>query len=72
MPEGRRPEGMVECPRGAKTRKPKLIRYILKTYSYIFVAQPVILAVKRSIRRRKKQITKKKKRKDKRIKKTKL
>ena len=24
MPEGRRPEDMVECPRGAKTREPKL------------------------------------------------
>ena len=29
---GCRPEGMVECPRGPKTRKPKLFRYILKTY----------------------------------------
>ena len=24
MPEGLRPEGMVKCPRGAKTREPKL------------------------------------------------
>ena len=24
MPEGRRPESMVECPRGAKTGEPKL------------------------------------------------
>ena len=64
MPEGRRPEGMVECPRGAKTRKPKLFRYILKTYSYIFVAQAVILTVKRSLKRRKiKQITKEKEKK---------
>ena len=54
MPEGRRPEGMVECPSGAKTRKPKLIRYILKTYSYIFVAQAVIMTVKRSLKRLKK------------------
>ena len=54
MPEGRRPEGMVE-PRGAKKRKPKLIRYILKTYSYIFVAQAVILTVKGSLKRRKKR-----------------
>ena len=54
MPGGRRPEGMVEFPRGAKTRKPKLFRYILKTYSYIFVAQAVILTVKRSLKRRKK------------------
>ena len=56
MPEGRRPEGMVECPRGAKTRKPKLFRDILKTYSYIFVAQAVILTVKRSLKRRKKSV----------------
>ena len=64
MPEGRRPEGMVECPRGAKTRKPKLIRYILKTYSYIFVAQAVILTVKRSLKRRTiKHITKQKEKK---------
>ena len=40
----------MECPRGAKTRKPKLIRYILKTYCYISVAQAVILTVKRSLK----------------------
>merc|ERR1712208_40818 len=62
-PEGRRPEGMVECPRGAKTRKPKLFRYILKTYSYIFVAQAVILTVKRSLKRRKKADNKEKEKK---------
>jgi len=26
MPESRKPEGMVECPRGDKTREPKLER----------------------------------------------
>merc|ERR1711984_53758 len=57
---GRRPEGMVDCPRGAKRGKPKLFRYILKTYSYIFVAQAVILTVKRSLKRRKKKIRKEK------------
>ena len=60
-------------PEGSQYKKTKIIRYILKTYSYIFVAQAVILTVKRSLKRRKKkQITKKKKRKDKRIRKTKL
>ena len=64
MPEGRRPEGMVGCPRAAKKRKPKFIRYILKTYSYIFVAQAVILTVKRSLKRRTiKHITKQKEKK---------
>ena len=46
---------MVEgVPEGSQYKKTKIIRYILKTYSYIFVAQAVILTVKRSLKRRKK------------------
>ena len=41
-------------PEGSQYKKTKIIRYILKTYSYIFVAQAVILTVKRSVKRRKK------------------
>ena len=64
IPEGRRPEGMVECPRGAKTREPKLIRYILQTYSYIFAAQAVILMGKRSLKRQMiKEVTREKEKK---------
>ena len=41
-----------------------IIRYILQRYSYIFVAQAVILTGKRSLKRRKiKQITKEKEKK---------
>ena len=50
-----------------------IIRHILQTYSYIFVAQAVIPTGKCSLKRREiKQITKEKKRKDNRIRKTKL
>ena len=47
-------------PEGSQDKKTKIIRYILKTYSYIFVAQAVILTVKRSLKRRKKADNKEK------------
>ena len=47
-------------PEGSQYKKTKIIRYILKTYSYIFVAQAVILTVKRSLKRRKKAANKEK------------
>ena len=51
-------------PEGSQYKKTKIIRYILKTYSYIFVAHAVILTVKRSLKRRTiKQITKQKEKK---------
>ena len=51
---------------GSQDKKTKIIRYILKTYSYIFVAQAVILTVKRSLKRRKKANNKEKEKEKKR------
>merc|ERR1712208_185964 len=65
---------MVECPRGTKTRKRKLFRYILKTYSYIGTCSKsrYLDGKEKPKKTREKQITKKKKRKDKRIKEGKI
>ena len=62
----------MECPRGAKRRKPKLIRYILETYRYTCSASRYLDGKEKPKKTKKKQITKKEKRKDKRIRKTKL
>ena len=51
-------------PEGSQYKKTKIIRYILKTYSYIFfVAQAVVLTVNRSLKRRKKTDNKEKEKK---------
>ena len=49
-----------------------IIRYILQRYSYIFVAQVVILTGKRSLKRRKIKQIKREKKKEKRNRKARL